>query len=128
MCQFHHPNVIALLGVVLDKAPNMIVIELMPNGSLLSYLNKNKGEIPLARRMQMGLDIALGMAYLAGKAFVHRDLAARNILVAQDLTCKVADFGLSKEIDDNSDYFVSEGGKVPIKWTAPEAIQKRWAG
>ena len=33
--------------------------------------------------------IASGMSYLAGKAFIHRDLAARNILVAEDGTCKV---------------------------------------
>ncbi|EGD75115.1 TK protein kinase [Salpingoeca rosetta] len=124
MCQFNHPNVIGLLGVVLDKTPNMIVTELMPHGSLLSYLQKHT-DTPLTRQLQMSLDVALGMSYLSKKGFVHRDLAARNILVANDLTCKVADFGLSKEIDDSSDYFISEGGKVPIKWTAPEAIQQR---
>lgn len=54
---------------------------------------------------------------------IRSDLAARNVLVAMDGTCKVADFGLSKEIDNDSDYFVANGGKIPIKWTAPEAIE-----
>lgn len=89
MCQFNHPNVITLMGVVLDQTPNIIVTELMPNGSLLSYLHKNTTDVPLTRQLQMSLDIALGMSYLASKGFVHRDLAARNILVAENLTCKV---------------------------------------
>ena len=54
------------------------------------------------------------------------DLAARNVLVAMDGTCKVADFGLSKEVDNDSDYFVASGGKIPIKWTAPEAIENQY--
>lgn len=39
---------------------------------------------------------------------------------------QVADFGLSKEIDNSSDYFISDGGKIPIRWTSPEAIQQRY--
>lgn len=44
-------------------------------------------------------DIANGMKYLSELNFVHRDLAARNILVNKSLQCKVADFGLSREIE-----------------------------
>lgn len=55
------------------------------------------------------------MAYLASKSFVHRDLAARNILLNDALVAKVADFGLSKSLDDESEYFRSEGGKIPIR-------------
>ena len=80
------------------------------------------------------------MKYLSSKSFVHRDLAARNILVTQNCICKVgekgsndiigntminnpqvADFGLSRDLADDT-YYVSHGGMVPIKWTAPEAI------
>ena len=68
---------------------------------------------------------------------MHRDLAARNILVSRDNVCKVcglitapsdynyklqvADFGMSRELADE-DYYVSHGGTIPVKWTAPEAL------
>ena len=85
--------------------------------------------------------VALGMCYLSERGFIHRDLAARNILVSNDNICKVygvphilfsvisklltliqiADFGMSRDLADEN-YYVSQGGKIPVKWTAPEAI------
>lgn len=59
------------------------------------------------------------MAYLESRHVVHRDLAARNVLVAEDNSAKVSDFGLAR--DEN---FSLEGGKLPIKWTAPEALKQ----
>ena len=55
------------------------------------------------------------MAYLESTLVVHRDLAARNVLLSEDGQAKVADFGLA-----SSDGATVEGGKLPIKWTAPE--------
>ena len=60
-------------------------------------------------------DTCAGMAYLESRHVVHRDLAARNVLVAEDNSAKVSDFGLAR--DEN---FSLEGGKLPIKWTAPD--------
>jgi len=83
------------------------------------------------------LEISAGMTYLSGKQFVHRDLAARNVLVSQKCTCKVsalcfvhyhasyncilqiADFGMSRDLIDEN-YYMTSGGKIPVKWTAPE--------
>lgn len=59
------------------------------------------------------------MEYLESKKLVHRDLAARNVLVSGDNVAKVSDFGLTK-VDSK----VYDNAKLPIKWTAPEALKK----
>ncbi|RXM96007.1 Megakaryocyte-associated tyrosine-protein kinase [Acipenser ruthenus] len=59
------------------------------------------------------------MEYLESKKFIHRDLAARNILVSSDNVAKVSDFGLA-QVDPKS----TDNAKLPVKWTAPEALKK----
>uniref|UniRef100_A0A8C4RTH5 Tyrosine-protein kinase n=1 Tax=Erpetoichthys calabaricus TaxID=27687 RepID=A0A8C4RTH5_ERPCA len=71
--------------------------------------------------VDMAAQIASGMAYLEMKNYIHRDLAARNVLVGENNTCKVADFGLART-ENESVYEAKEGCKFPVKWTAPEAI------
>ena len=61
------------------------------------------------------------MAYLQEHSYIHRDLSARNVLVGEGNVCKVADFGLAQHIQGDI-YNAPEGAKLPIKWTAPEAI------
>ena len=78
--------------------------------------------------------VAAGLDYLSRKGFIHRDIAARNILLSEDYEiCKVvyqyvrqlsiisqiADFGMSRDLADET-YYISSGGKIPVKWTAPE--------
>ncbi|XP_029575992.1 ephrin type-B receptor 2 isoform X4 [Salmo trutta] len=128
MGQFDHPNIIHLEGVVTKSAPVMIITEFMENGSLDSFLRQNDGQFTVIQLVGMLRGIAAGMKYLNDMNYVHRDLAARNILVNSNLVCKVSDFGLSRFLeDDTSDptYTSALGGKIPIRWTAPEAIQYR---
>ena len=54
----------------------------------------------------------------------HRDIAARNVLVSSRDCVKLADFGLSRWIEDDS-YYKASKGKLPIKWMAPESINFR---
>lgn len=60
--------------------------------------NKDSKPPPLSQLLKMAIEISDGMAYLASKKFVHRDLAARNIMVAEDLTVKIGDFGMTRGI------------------------------
>ncbi|KAJ4937272.1 hypothetical protein JOQ06_001851, partial [Pogonophryne albipinna] len=135
MGQFDHPNIIRLEGVVTRCKPLMIITEYMENGSLDTFLRKHDGQFTVIQLVGMLRGIASGMKYLSDMSYVHRDLAARNILVNSNLVCKVSDFGLSRVLEDDPEAayttreapgtYLSPGGKIPIRWTAPEGISYR---
>ncbi|CAI8022472.1 Ephrin type-A receptor 3 [Geodia barretti] len=133
MAQFKHPNILTLHGVVSAGELKMIVLELMHNGELKSVVTgmRPTSEQPLMQNaplklMDFSKEVALGLHYLSCRGFVHRDLAARNILVSQNYICKISDFGLSRDLAVvEDDIYVSRGGKIPLKWCAPEAIFHR---
>ncbi|CAL8304613.1 ephrin type-B receptor 4a isoform X1 [Gadus morhua] len=128
MGQFQHPNIIHLEGIITASCPVMILTEFMENGALDSFLRLNDSQFTPIQLVGMLRGIASGMKYLSEMSYVHRDLAARNILINSNLVCKVSDFGLSRFLQENSadpTYTSSLGGKIPIRWTAPEAIAFR---
>ncbi|KAJ3601871.1 hypothetical protein NHX12_029633 [Muraenolepis orangiensis] len=123
MAQFDHPNVQIEMR---RRKPVMLITEYMENGSLDSFLRRHDGEFPVLQLVGLLRGIAAGMSYLAGLGYVHRDLAARNVLVNSNLVCKVSDFGLSRVLEDDPEAaYTTSGGKIPIRWTAPEAITYR---
>ncbi|KAI1301864.1 Tyrosine-protein kinase CSK [Halotydeus destructor] len=119
MTSLRHKNLVQLLGVVFDGPTIYLVTEYMGKGSLVDYL-RSRGRQHVTKKDQINFatDTCAGMAYLESKHVVHRDLAARNVLIAEDAVAKVCDFGLARE-----ESFNLEGGKFPIKWTAPEALR-----
>ncbi|CAL8394249.1 unnamed protein product [Gadus morhua 'NCC'] len=125
MKKLRHPKLIQLYAVCTLEAPIYIITELMSNGSLLEFLQKDNGsKLGIRDQIEVAAQVASGMAFLELQNFIHRDLAARNVLVGENNVCKVADFGLARVfIVENEDYYVArEGTKFPVKWTAPEAI------
>lgn len=121
MTRLKHPNLVQLIGVC-TSGPVMIVSEFMAKGCLLQYLTtRGRSKITSTDQLKFTKDICAAMTYLEANNFVHRDLAARNILLADDSTAKVADFGLAKD----SRMGQVDLGKLPIKWTAPEALRQK---
>ncbi|XP_006861340.1 PREDICTED: ephrin type-A receptor 1, partial [Chrysochloris asiatica] len=125
MGQFSHPHILRLEGVITKRKPIMIITEYMDKGALDAFLREREDQLTPGQLTAMLQGIASGMSYLSDHNYVHRDLAARNILVSQHLCCKVSDFGLTRLLDNFDGTYETQGGKIPIRWTAPEAIAHR---
>nr|VZI48547.1 unnamed protein product [Spirometra erinaceieuropaei] len=115
--------------IVLLRRQPIVIMELMEHGDLATYLRQrmaqddySEGCIAPELAIKWAAEIADGMAYLSVKGFVHRDLAARNCLVGSNLTVKIGDFGLTRDISDNHYYRKQGRARLPVRWMAPEAL------
>ncbi|GLV37727.1 C-terminal Src kinase [Carabus blaptoides fortunei] len=119
MKSLKHENLVNLLGVVYNNKHIYLVTEYMSKGSLVDYL-RSRGRLHVTKKDQINFayDTSAGMEFLEHEKIVHRDLAARNVLIAENGVAKVSDFGLAR-----LEKFAPEAAKLPIKWTAPEALK-----
>nr|AKF17681.1 insulin-like receptor [Macrobrachium rosenbergii] len=115
--------IVPLVGVMATKPSIYIVMELMERGDLRTFLLSEEGcTIKPQKMIEMAIEAADGMAYLAAKKLVHRDLAARNCMLDSKLTLKIGDFGLTRYLAN--DYYKKRGEAVlPVRWLAPEALE-----
>ncbi|MEQ2268226.1 hypothetical protein AMECASPLE_036379 [Ameca splendens] len=94
-----------------------LVMEYLPYGSLNGYVWTNRHNITTRRMLLFASQICKGMEYLQTLRYIHRDLAARNILVANDSLVKIADFGLTKVLPFDKEYYrLSQPGQSPLFW------------
>ncbi|KAL2088691.1 hypothetical protein ACEWY4_015590 [Coilia grayii] len=68
------------------------------------------------------LQVAQGLQFLADQNCIHRDVAARNVLLTEGRVAKICDFGLARDIMNDSNYVVKGNARLPVKWMAPESI------
>ena len=120
----NHAHVVKLLGVVLTKQPNCIVLELL-SGDLQSYLRNTKTDNLFAgsrlngvflignrRKLEIVHSLAVGLDYVHRQNVIHCDIAARNVLYSEKGVMKIADFGLAR-MDGTPDCDI-KGKKFPI--------------
>ncbi|XP_076884985.1 receptor-like serine/threonine-protein kinase ALE2 [Bidens hawaiensis] len=101
LSRLHHRNLVKLFGICTDDHFRCLVYELVPNGSVESHLHGADNIAPLnwCARMKIALGAASGLAYLhedSSPRVIHRDFKSSNILLENDFTPKVSDFGLAR--------------------------------
>jgi len=95
----------------------------MAGGSLRKYLHKQDPySLPLKLVLKFALEIAHAMNYLHSEGILHRDLKSENILLGEDLSVKVADFGISCL---ESQCGSGKGFTSTYRWMAPEMIWEK---
>ncbi|XP_073099709.1 G-type lectin S-receptor-like serine/threonine-protein kinase LECRK2 [Elaeis guineensis] len=95
----HHKNLVRLLGFCDEGTNRLLVYEYMSNGSLANLIFKADGHPDWDDRVKIALDIARGIHYLHEECetrIIHCDIKPQNILIDDNWTAKISDFGLAK--------------------------------
>ncbi|XP_058126232.1 tyrosine kinase receptor Cad96Ca [Anopheles ziemanni] len=129
-----HINVVRLLGCCTEKDPIFVILEYVNMGKLQTFLRNSRVEkhygnthgkskiLTSGDLTSFMFQVARGMDFLTSRGIIHRDLAARNILITDDHTCKVADFGFARDIVTSKVYERKSEGRLPIRWMATESL------
>ncbi|XP_038981260.1 uncharacterized protein LOC103711161 isoform X3 [Phoenix dactylifera] len=124
LSRLHHRNLVKLIGICTEEHIRCLVYELVPNGSVESHLyDKQSAPLDWNARLKIALGAARGLAYLhedSSPRVIHRDFKASNILLEDDLTPKVSDFGLARTALDEGNGHISTRVMGTFGYVAPE--------
>ncbi|KAJ6529772.1 kinase-like domain-containing protein [Mycena capillaripes] len=117
-----HRFILPLLGIDRETFPSSfcMVSPWMKNGTALNYL-KDHGRGDVNRLL---LETARGLAYLHTQNIVHGDLRGTNILISDDNSACLSDFGLASSVDDTDSTMLTSSSNHAgsVRWFAPELI------
>jgi Tol biopolymer transport system component len=126
-----HPNILSIYDFGQQDGITFAVMELLEGETLRARLNR--GALPIRKILQIGADIADGLAAAHQKSIVHRDLKPENVFLTSDGRVKILDFGLARQVtdsfsDETSDGRTTAGGTDPgtvlgtVGYMAPEQV------
>ncbi|KAK7029786.1 kinase-like domain-containing protein, partial [Favolaschia claudopus] len=113
-----HPYILPLIGIDRDSFPDFLcmVSPWMEHGTVIEYLKKHGHDIV----DKLLYEVAQGLEYLHSRDIIHGDLKGANILIQENWTACLADFGLSGLSDASTSMSSNRGGSV--YWMAPELL------
>ncbi|KAL8498126.1 hypothetical protein ACS0TY_021453 [Phlomoides rotata] len=126
LSRLHHRNLVKLIGICVEERTRCLVYELIPNGSVESHLHgidKERSPLDWGARLKIALGAARALAYLHEDScprVIHRDFKASNILLEDDFTPKVSDFGLARAALDEASKHISTRVMGTFGYVAPE--------
>ncbi|KAJ7996417.1 hypothetical protein DPEC_G00236860 [Dallia pectoralis] len=91
-------------------------------GSMCEDPETDTWSLDIEDMLNFSFQVAQGMNFLASKNCIHRDVAARNVLLTDGRVAKICDFGLARDVENDSNYVVKGNARLPVKWMAPESI------
>jgi tetratricopeptide (TPR) repeat protein len=92
--QLNHPNIVRMITAVEEAGQHYLVMEYMPGGSLADLLEKQKC-LPTGQVMEIALDLADALTRAHRLGIIHRDLKPANVLLAEDGSPRLSDFGIA---------------------------------
>lgn len=117
-----HPNIVNIYDVGAEDGVNYIVMELA-DGMTLKECIKRLGHIPPKEAVDISIQIASAISHAHKHHTIHRDIKPQNILVAEDGTIKVTDFGIAKAANSNT---VTSTAIGSVHYISPEQAKGRF--
>ncbi|THG22267.1 hypothetical protein TEA_011918 [Camellia sinensis var. sinensis] len=131
--RIHHINVVRLIGFCVERSKRALVYEFMPNGSLEKYIFSQEGNVHLSctQMYEISLGVARGIEYLhrgCDIQILHFDIKPHNILLDENFTPKLSDFGLAKLYPTNDSIVSLTAARGTMGYMAPELFYKNIGG
>jgi serine/threonine protein kinase len=122
----HHPHAISVYDVVEHAGRPCLIMEFLPSRSLSDLLAEQRF-LPVDQVSRIGAQIASALAAAHAAGIVHRDVKPGNVLLAEDGTAKLTDFGISRAAGDSTITATGVLAGTPA-YLAPEVAQGHDAG
>ena len=131
--RIHHANVVQLIGFCTEGPKRALIYEFMPNGSLEKYIFSREGSVPLSieKTYEISIGVARGIEYLhqgCDMQILHFDIKPHNILLDENFTPKVSDFGLAKLYPADESIVSLTAARGTLGYIAPELFYKNIGG
>lgn len=116
----NHPNVVRTLACGKEKGQYYIVMEYLPGGGFAEHLRIRTPEV-IARRLEILIGAANGLAYLHEKGIIHRDVCPKNLMFDSSGNVRLIDFGVAIHKSDRLKQTEIRTGRS--SYLAPELIR-----